>query len=351
MPSALGSIQHRITRAGPLHGPGGTLAEPGYALAPILDYRPEVVRVRGSRLLGRLRLKEWDYYGVLDERRFLGTAVSHGGYAGVVFVYWIDFERGTMVEDRVLTPLGRGVRLPRTSADGDVLFRRGAVELRYAFEGPSRRLRIRWPRFAGGGDLEADLSITVSNQDTGIVMATPMAGTGFYYNHKINALPAAGSVSLGDAAYTFGPDEALATLDWGRGVWPYRTFWNWASAAGRLADGRRVGINLGKGFGDLSAATENAFFVDGRLHKLGWVEFRYDPADFLKPWSLASPDDSTALAFAPIFERVDRVRLGVVASESHQLFGRFSGTVRGAGGESIELPGILGWAEEHRARW
>ncbi|MCA9772472.1 MAG: DUF2804 domain-containing protein [Myxococcales bacterium] len=345
------STQHEITRPGPLHRPDGTLAEAGYARAPLLDYRPEAIRVLGSRRLGRLRLKEWDYYGVLDGRRFLGTAVSHGGYAGVVFVYWIDFERGLMVEDRVLTPLGRGVDLPRTSATGDVEFRRGGISLEFRIETDGRRLRIHWPRFAGEGDLDADIRLAASNRDTGIVMATPMEGAGFYYNHKINALPASGTVSLGGSRYAFRPDEALGTLDWGRGVWPYRTFWNWATGHGRLADGRLVGLNLGKGFGDLRAATENAFFVDGRLHKLGGLEFRYDPADFMKPWSLMSPDGGAALTFTPIFERIDRVRLGIVASESHQLFGRFTGRLASEDGTEIEVPGVLGWAEEHRARW
>lgn len=60
------------------------------------------------------------------------------------------------------------------------------------------------------------------------------------------------------------PDQTLGSPDWGRGVWEYSSFWNWASASGFLPDGRRVGLNLGCGFGDLSAATENCLVLEGR---------------------------------------------------------------------------------------
>ena len=38
-------------------------------------------------------------------------------------------------------------------------------------------------------------------------------------------------------------------------------------------DGRRFGLNLGYGFGDTSAASENMVFIDGAAHKLHRVDF------------------------------------------------------------------------------
>jgi hypothetical protein len=73
-------------------------------------------------------------------------------------------------------------------------------------------------------------------------------------------------------------------LDWGRGVWQYRSFWNWASASGFQPDGSTIGLNLGCGFGDLSAATENCFILDGKVHKLEQVTFGYDSKNYLLPW-------------------------------------------------------------------
>jgi hypothetical protein len=45
------------------------------------------------------------------------------------------------------------------------------------------------------------------------------------------------------------------------------------------------------------------------------------------------------------------VSLGIARTELHLCFGRFSGALIADSGERIELDGLLGWAEEHTARW
>ncbi len=65
------------------------------------------------------------------------------------------------------------------------------------------------------------------------------------------------------------PKTCIGSLDWGRGVWEYRSpFGIGPAASGFLPDGRTVGLNLGCGFGDLSAAGENALILGNRIHKL-----------------------------------------------------------------------------------
>jgi len=56
----------------------------------------------------------------------------------------------------------------------------------------------------------------------------------------------------------------LGGSDWGRGVWPYNTFWVWARGQGRLPDNSRFALNFGNGFEDPKArkATEDAYFVN-----------------------------------------------------------------------------------------
>ena len=78
-----------------------------------------------------------------------------------------------------------------------------------------------------------------------MTIVIPIEQKRFYYNRKINCLPAEGYIQYGDEHEELHPHESLGSLDWGRGVWAYRSFWNWASASGFLPDGRRVGLNLG----------------------------------------------------------------------------------------------------------
>jgi len=134
-------------------------------------------------------------------------------------------------------------------------------------------------------------------------------------------------------------------------VWEYKSFWVWASASAYLPDGRTLGLNLGYGFGDTSAATEHAFALNGRVHKLEFVNFTYDATDFMSPWTMRAPDGRLDLRFVPFKERVARSDVAVIHSEVHQMFGDYSGTVRTDEGEEIRLDGVIGWAEEHHAQW
>ena len=113
--------------------------------------------------------------------------------------------------------------------------------------------------------------------------------------------------------------------------------------------GSRVGLNLGFGFGDTSAATENTLLVDGRIHKLGQLTFEYDNTNFMKPWRMRS--DRVELTFTPFLDRTAKTNLLLIRSEVHQMFGHYEGTVADDSGVDVEITGLVGWAEEHQARW
>ena len=328
----------------------GLLKHKGFSRAPLLSYNPENIKVYPLSFLNRLRLKEWDYYGITTKDFFFSVTVSHIGYAGLAFAYFIDFQNKSMVEETVLTPFGKGCRLPRSSENGDVRFSRKNAKILFERSNDSRILTVDWPGFGGRG-LTARVTAHQPPSLESIVVATPIGKNRFYYNRKINCMPAEGMIVLGKKEYTLTEKKGLANLDWGRGVWEYSSFWNWASASGFLPGGATVGLNMGKGFGDLSYATENCFFINGKMTKLGWVEFGYDPRDFSKPWSFSSSDGRLELTFVPFFERAAKTNALIIRSEVHQLFGTYSGTLVTDAGETIPIRDLVGWAEEHKARW
>jgi hypothetical protein len=140
-------------------------------------------------------------------------------------------------------------------------------------------------------------------------------------------------------------------LDWGRGVWEYRSYWNWASASGFLPDGRTIGLNLGCGFGDLSRAGENCLVLDGRIHKLEFVRFDYQTGNYMQPWRFTDTQSCLDLTFTPFKERLAKTNLGIIFSQVHQMFGHYTGWAVDDLGQRIEIKDLIGFAEEHRARW
>jgi hypothetical protein len=184
-----------------------------------------------------------------------------------------------------------------------------------------------------------------------MVIVIPIARRRFYYNRKVNCMPASGWVQYGNQLIEIKPDRNLGNLDWGRGVWDYRSFWVWASASGFLPGAGTLGFNLGFGFGDTSAATENAIILDGRIHKLGQVDIRYDPKNYRLPWKMSDREGRLDLVFTPFLERLAKTDLKIITSEVHQMFGKYQGTVVSDDGVRIPVNELVGFAEEHHAKW
>lgn len=344
-------MQHEVTTPSPLLDAQGNLAQVGWARQPMWDCNLENARFYGIRPLQRFRFKRWDYYGVTTPDFFVSVTLAHLGYAGLVFAYTLDFASRDLHEETLLIPLGRGIHLPRNSDRGDATFDNGRVQVAFRLREGGRQVQVHWPAFRDGQGLSADLLLHQRPEHESMVIVIPIGRRRFYYNRKVNCLPARGWVQRGDRRTALESTDSLGNLDWGRGVWEYQSFWVWASASAYLPDGRTLGLNMGYGFGDTRAATENAIILDGRIHKLGGVQFDYAPDDFMRPWRMASSDGRLDLEFVPFTERVARSNVVLVTSEVHQMFGHYHGTLMTDEGEAIEVRDVVGFAEEHHARW
>ncbi len=328
----------------------GNLREAGYARSLLRTYDPR--QVRGG--LGRL--KEWDYYLVQCGDFALALTIADNTYMGLYSVSLLDFQAGWEVTKSKMEPLTLGkTALPRTSAVGNTAVAGREFGLSFLNDGKKRLLVAHMDNFRDGAALDAQVELDVPPAES-IVMMTPFRQRGhFYYNQKINCLPAKGRVELGERRYDFPAGASFGVLDWGRGVWPYQSTWYWASASGTL-DGVPFGFNLGYGFGDTSAATENALFYGGRLHKLSQVTFHipFDgtkEVDYCAPWTFTSDDHRFHCHFVPTLERASCVDVRALKSDQHQVFGRFTGTAVLDDGTVLHLKDFFGFAEKVMNRW
>jgi len=344
-------MQTEITQPGSLLDAAGRLAQVGWSRQPLLDCNLENARFYTLRPLQHLRMKRWDYYAVFTPQRFFSATIADLGYAGNIFVYTLEFSSGELHEEGLVIPLGRGIELPRNSTAGDAHFADKRASLDFQLTSDGRRIQVSWPGFHDGRGIQADITLHCPPEHESMTIVIPIGKRRFYYNRKINCLPAEGSLRYGDITEEIQPIASSGSLDWGRGVWEYRSFWNWASASGFLPDGRRVGLNLGCGFGDTSAATEDALILEGRVHKLGAVKYDYTSGDYMQPWRFTDQEGRLELEFIPFKERLARTDMAVISSEVHQMFGRYRGQAVTDQGERIHIENLVGFAEEHQARW
>ena len=342
-------MQRRITKPGFLHDENGHLTQTGYATSLILNYARDRVKAHP------LRLKEWDYYYVGNDNYGLALTVADNGYMSMDSISFLDFGKNSQGTYSRMNILPRRRSLPLTSAQGDIHAMGRDYEIHFLNDGKKRQLYGHMENFGKGRTILFDLTLTDTPRDS-MVIVTPFPNKpkAFYYNQKINCLRAEGKVVLGEEEFLFSPATAFGVREWGRGVWTYDNTWYWGSASG-IAEGHRFGFNIGYGFGDTSAASENMLFVDGIAHKLSCVAFNIPmkdgKEDYLSPWTFTSDDGRFEMEFMPIMDRAACIDLKLLISDQHQVFGRFSGRAVLDDGRVIQVRELTGFAEKVHNKW
>ena len=346
--------QHEITQVIPLLDDQGNLTQAGWARKPYPLYDRNAVKVN------RLRLKEWDYYLVANDRFGLALTIADNGYMGLDSISFLDFETKEQITKSPMRVMPRGkTGLPPASDRGVTAISGKGYGMTFLHVedpelGPARQLLFQMDDYRDGQPIQGSITLFAEPEES-VTICTPFDKPGhFYYNQKINCMRASGTVTIGADVYRFDPADSFGVLDWGRGVWTYENTWYWGSASG-LADGVPFGFNLGYGFGNTSAATENILVYDGKVHKLSHVKFhipgRPGREDFLSPWTFTSDDGRFEMEFVPILDRASCTDFKVLKSDQHQVFGRFTGKAVLDDGRVVEVRDFLGFAEKVMNKW
>lgn len=332
---------HEVTKRQPLLKADGSLAEPGWAKQLVWEYN------RSNIKAPKFRIKEWDYYLVLNDDFAGAFTISDDGYVGLQSVSLLNFKEGWEHTETILNafPMGK-LKLPATSATGDTVYQDKRLKLEYRVTEGQRRIICEFKDFWQGKPFSCDITLQQPDMDT-MVIATPWKEkkTAFYYNQKINCMRASGSMHYDGKTYTFKPETDFGTLDWGRGVWTYDNTWYWGSGNGDI-NGKAFGFNIGYGFGDTSAASENMLFYDGKAHKLDDITFHMDKTDYMKPWKFTSSDGRFEMDFVPVLDRAAKTDFKLIVTDQHQVFGRMTGKCILDDGTVIELKDFMCFAED-----
>ena len=191
----LGSNQGSHTGSGPLSrmlDEIGALTEPGFARKLLPVYRRKDIKANP------MRIKEWDYYLILADKHAVAFTLSDDGYIGLQSATLLDFSKPWEHTETILNafPMGK-FKLPSTSAKGNTVYHDKRLDMEFRVSEGERRLVCNFKNFCDGKDFSCDITLEQPPMDT-MVIATPWKEkkTAFYYNQKINCLPATGSVIL-----------------------------------------------------------------------------------------------------------------------------------------------------------
>jgi hypothetical protein len=338
--------QVELTEPSNLFNEDGTLIQKGWARKPLLKYNKENIGKGWSRI------KEWDHYSVLNENFGFQLTIGDIGYLTQMSYVWLDFKKKERFGHSIMKFFTKSKILPLSSTEDTIVeFPTEKFNAILEKSGKNRILTIKDDAFLGEG-INGSITLTVNPDwdNTVVVTGYKEDPKRFYYNHKINMMPAEGEISLGDKSYSFQPDTSFGLMDWGRGIWPYKTHWLWGSACG-MVDGVPVAFNIGYGFGDLSTHTENIIFYNGKAHKIDEVTFHHENRDPTKPWRFTSNDNRFTMTLEPLIPHTENINFGIIYLNSSLMHGFFSGQLILDNGEKLEIKNMLGHAEDIYWRW
>lgn len=297
-----------------------------------------------ANLRGWGRNKRFEYWCITTPTHVIAVNVSHSDYRVTYAAFCLDLttlESVADVEVRWLPP--RAESLPELSGTAPTVGRGKRVQVVMTPNETGTALRATGPR------LDIDLQVIEPEGHESMGVVVPWSDRLFQYTRKDNCLRVGGRIVVDGVEYPVERETAWATLDHGRGRWPYSIVWNWGSGSG-ITDGHEIGLQFGAKWTDGTPSTENSVRIDGRVEKISEdVEWGYDRSDWMAPWTITG--SRVDLEFTPVFDRYSNFNRVIVLSREHQVFGHFNGEIVSKFGERIAIENVFGWVEEVTRRW
>jgi len=346
--------QNEISSAASVLTDTGVPQNFGWSRQPVFFYDSALVWAP------RRKLSEADRYIVFNPTHMVVFEIRDDGYLGhmgITVVSLKEKKRSTHIFQTIL-PLG-SYEMPSGSQSGAIRYRRKKAELDFVpMEGGARIIRVDIPKFGHKHSLRGELVLTEPVNAESLVCNLPWRRVAerrsdkyaFRYSRASPWYVAEGVIQFGSTQIIFSNGNAWGIFDWSRGVRPRADIRYWAASCGS-SNGHLVGFNVGYGLMASSICTENAFFVDGKLHKLNQVTFHIPPSNWLGPWHIISNDSRLDMIFSPQQIRVDRRQMLYHTATRRQVYGSFSGRAVLDDGIEMEFHNITGFAEWCKTRF
>ena len=306
-----------------------------------------------ANLQGRFGVnKRWDYWAVLAGDLLVSSVYADVDHLGLADVWWHDLSTGATGGGGIVTVGNEDFDLPERPGTAPLHVARDGVEIAYVDDDHGTRLTASWTEPDGRpGRLDVHVALPPGHESLNVVI--PWSEEVFNFTSKHQARPAAGELVVGDERWQIGDEagDAWGVLDVGRGRWPAEIAWNWGGGAGRVGE-HVLGLQFGAKWTEGSGYTENGFILDGRLTKLGnELDWHYDWDAPMEPWRIVDPGGQLDVTLHPRYDKHSTLPGRDKGSETHQVFGTFSGRVRTDDGVELEFDGVQGFAEEARQEW
>lgn len=297
-----------------------------------------------------LRLKSWDFISVDTPTLLIGVAIVDLSYADAAFAYVFDkrdqsfrhWQHRTLPWE-VLAGRKRA-QMTVSPLSGQSIYNCGRDYLEIGRQSSARRktLAVKLPSIG----LRAELQLLEDYFATEpLSLCLPAGADGWTYTNKLAGMPVTGKVILDGVSQDFEVGTAWGGHDYSVGLMRRETTWNWSFLSAVTPKGA-LGLNMATGVNE-SGQTENALWLDGRLHKVAscWYQRAEEGVH------VSSSDSIVDLSFRRQTGHGEHANYGLLASRFMQWVGRYEGRLSVPGLMELSLPQTWGLWEDHYVKW
>ena len=330
---------------------GNLLVKGGYG-------RHDYFKFDAKKSRPRNRLKQWDFYQISNGKLMAQISFANISLAGYISVVLVDLTTGKkLVDNMSLFFGGKKYPLPPMSDQPNILeYTIGKAHFKFETMQNKRILDVKMMKKKLPIEAHFEMEMMENHENITTILPFKNKPTRFFMTTKQNCMPCEGFVSFGNDKWDFSKEDTFGVLDWGRVNTPYKLVWYWGNASTFLTDkdGQKhpFGFEITWGIGDESNATETALFYDGKLHKLGSVDVKHFVKNrYMENWEFESEDGRFNLTLTPTLDHHSDLNLLVLRMNSHQVHGKYNGTVTLDDGTVLEIKDMYGFCEYVENRW
>ncbi|MDR1466599.1 MAG: DUF2804 domain-containing protein [Treponema sp.] len=318
----------------------------GWACAPLFVYNKDVL------LVPRRRISEANRYIIYSPTHFFVFEVVDNGYLGYVSIYMISLRDRKKFSNTFPSLFSLGsFEMPDSIEEGSIrLHKKQFIVDFIVMNSGARIIKIDVPHFDRHRTLRGEVVLIPPLHADSIATVMPWRrGNAFRYSFCAPHFSVEGVMQIGATEITFTKGNAWGVFDCVRAIRPNSDIRYWATACGTTG-GKQAGFSIGYDLADSSQGTENAFFLDGKLHKLDQVTFHISPTNWLQPWHFTSNNNRMEMVFIPEIEWEESNRILFYYTMRRYFYGLFMGKVVLDNGEPFEFK-ITGFAERIKTRF
>ena len=153
--------QHEIKDRLPLLDDNGHLVEPGFAKHPCWMYSRKAITA------SKYRIKEWDYYYIINDDFALALTIADNSYMGLDSISFIHF--GEDPWEQTKSPMQfftmGSKHLPNSPEGGSVSSKGGSHSISFRKYGDIKKLSFNFKNFMGKTGIEGEITLSEKIQE------------------------------------------------------------------------------------------------------------------------------------------------------------------------------------------